>query len=116
LDANDFLSHFYSELGIEVGERLVQQQHIRLDSKCSGKSYALLLTTTELMGSPCAQSTHLYKLQSVVNSARNRGPGEFLPFNSFDLQPVCDVVEHSHVRPKCVVLETHPSIAFVRRN
>ena len=63
LDAADLGAHGNAQLGVEVRERLVEEQHARLDDQRAGKRHALLLTAGELAGvvvGPVGQ-THLFQ-------------------------------------------------------
>ncbi|MCY1562960.1 hypothetical protein D9M68_1004270 [compost metagenome] len=44
LDATDLELHLFAQVGVEVGQRLVQQQHRRLDHQRSGQGNTLALT------------------------------------------------------------------------
>ena len=50
LDALDNIAHFHTQLGVQVGQRLVHQQHLRLDDDGARQRHALLLTAGKLGG------------------------------------------------------------------
>ena len=45
-----FLAHLQPQLGVEIRQRLVEQQHLRLDRQRAGDRDALLLAAGELAG------------------------------------------------------------------
>ena len=50
LQVPNFLSHLDAQLGVEVRQRLVEQQHARLDDDRARQRDALLLAARELAG------------------------------------------------------------------
>ena len=44
----EFRSHLHAELGVQVRERLVHQEHLGIADQCSAQRHPLLLTTREL--------------------------------------------------------------------
>ena len=51
--------HLLAQLGVEVGERLVEQQHARLDDERARKRDALLLAARELRRGPILEPAEL---------------------------------------------------------
>ena len=50
VQALQFGAHLQSELGVEVGERLVHEEHLGAGGKRAGNGHALLLPAGELRG------------------------------------------------------------------
>jgi len=50
------ISQALPDLGIKRPERLIEQQHFRLNSECSGERNALTLTTGKLHGIAASES------------------------------------------------------------
>ncbi len=50
LQRADLLAQRHADLGVERRERLVEQQHLRLDGERAGERHALLLAAGELVG------------------------------------------------------------------
>jgi hypothetical protein len=48
LQLADLVSHLYAQLGVEIGQRLVEQQHARPDDDRARERDALLLAAGEL--------------------------------------------------------------------
>lgn len=55
LDLADLLPQRDADLCIERGERLVEEQHLRLDGEGAGKRHALLLSAGQLIGEAVRQ-------------------------------------------------------------
>src|SRR5882672_1488591 len=94
-----------ADLGVEIGERLVEEQHARLDDEGTRESHALLLTARELGGLPLRDSrgvADLHEIEGGHGLPQDVGPREALASET-----VRDVVEDAHVRPQGVVLEHH---------
>ncbi len=104
-----------AQLGVEVGQRLVEQQQRRLDDERPGQREALLLAAGELGGLTLGVRGELHRLQHPVHAL----PISFLPGRSAalaHLQREGDVVEDRHVRPDGVGLEHHAEAALVGRD
>ncbi len=104
-----------AQLGVEVGQRLVEQQQRRLDDQRAGQREALLLAAGELGGLPVDLGGELHGLQHALDALPDlllRRPVGALA----DLQREGDVVEHGHVRPDRVGLEHHAQAALVGRH
>ena len=63
LDAPDLGAHLLAQLGVQVGERLVHQQHLGLHHQGAGQGHALLLPAGELVGGALLQAGQLHQLQ-----------------------------------------------------
>ncbi len=50
LEGADLLAHVAAQLGVQVGQRLVEQQHLRLQHDGAGHRHALLLAAGEFAG------------------------------------------------------------------
>ena len=50
LNAADLLAQLGAHLGVERGQRLVEQEHARFDRECPGERDALLLAAGQLAG------------------------------------------------------------------
>ena len=46
----NFRPHFQPQTRIEIGQRLIEQKDLRLDSKSPGQGYSLLLSSRHLGG------------------------------------------------------------------
>ena len=65
----DLKAHFFAQIGVEIGERFVEQQHSRLDDDGAGQGHALLLSATELGRVALGQVAHMDHVQHLVELA-----------------------------------------------
>ena len=111
VDAPYLLAHFEPQPGVEVGERFVEQQHVRPDDQRSRQSHALLLAARELVRRAMGKPVHLHNRQGL-------GDPLFL-FNrvhAAHVQSINHVLGDRHVRPERVVLKDHAGVAVMRRH
>ena len=109
LQGSDLGTGLDTELGVEVGQRLIHEEDLRLTDDCTAHSHALTLTarqslrlTIEVLG----QVEDLSGLLDALADLFLRGAG--------DLQGEAHVVGNGHVRVQGVVLEHHCDVAVLR--
>ena len=98
-------------LGVERAERLVEQQHLRLDGQRPRERDALALAAGELRRIAVAQVVELHELQQVRHLRRDlvvRRPMRARPH----AQAERDVLEHRHVPEERVVLKHEADAAL----
>jgi len=110
LHAADFGPHLKAEFGVEVRERLVQEQVVRFDGQRTGQRHPLLLTAGELGRLAASEVGHLDDAEHL-----QRPPPPLAATHAAHPQAERHVVENGHVRPEGVVLEHHAAVAPVRR-
>ena len=98
-DLPHVLAHRCAQVGIEVGKRLVEQDHLRLRSQGAGQRHALLLPPRELVRSPLSQTGQPDRRQ------RRRDPG--LAVRGVARQAERDVARHAEMGEEGVILEDH---------
>ena len=106
----DLRAHLHAQLGVEIGERLVEQEHLRIAHDGAAHGDALPLAARELAGIAVQQlleAEDLRRPQHLPVHHRGRRLGE--------LQGERHVVEHGHVRVERIVLEHHGDVAVLRR-
>ena len=103
-------AHLHAQLGVEVRERLVEEEHLRLAHDRAADRDALPLAAGELARLALEQLLDAEDLGRVPHALRDLGLGE-LP----QLQPERHVVVDGHVRVQRVVLEHHRDVAVLRR-
>ena len=111
MQLGDFGTHLHAQLSVQVGQRFVEQEDLRLTDDSTAQSNTLTLAA--------GQSLRL-TVQQVVN-AQNAGSFfhaalDFVLGGLAQLQAERHVVEHGHVRIQRVVLEHHRDIAILRRH
>ena len=97
--------------GVEVGERLVQQEHARLRCQRAGERHPLLLPARELVDAAGAESRQIHQRQGAIHAAlqvRTPDPDR--------LEAEGHVAPHVEVREQSVVLEHHAEPARDRRH
>ena len=111
VELNQLRPHGHPQLGVQVGQRLVHQEDLRLTHDGPPQRHALPLTTGKLLGLPREQLADTQQLRCVlhapVNLALGRPP---------QLQAEREVVVHAHVRIQRVALEHHRDVAVLRRH
>ena len=104
-------AHVLAELGVEIGQRLVEQQDFRLDHEAPRQRHALLLAARQLVGIALLEAGQVHLRQDVRDLPLRLGRRHLA-----DLQAEHDVLVHRLVRPHRVVLEHHAHAALVRRH
>ena len=112
LDVADLAAQFLAQLGVQIGEWLIQEQDRRFDDQCPCQRYPLLLAAGELTDAPLA----------VVLEANQR-QGPFHALLRFDLrhaghlQTENNIVEDVEMRKEGVVLkdDAHPAPIWRQR-
>jgi hypothetical protein len=100
-------AHLLAQLGVQVGQRFVEQQYIGADRQRAGERHPLLLTTGEFARQALAQAFEAYEPQRLLDPRRDLA-GQQLAH----LQPERDVARHGQVRKQCVALEHQAGIAL----
>jgi len=107
----DLGAHLHAQLGIEVAERLVEQED--LGSRTDGAAHgdALALAARELLG------LAVEKLGDIEDLGRLLDPPIYLVLGrALELQPERHVLVDVHVRVERVVLEHHGDVAVLGRH
>jgi hypothetical protein len=109
LDARDLRAHLDAQLRVEVRQRLVHQEHLRLSHDRAAHRDALALAAGERLR---------LALEQVLEADDLRDPADPLADLRFrdllDLQAVGHVVVHAQMRIERVVLEDHGDVALLR--
>ena len=106
----DLEPHFFAQIRIEIGQRLVEQQRLRFDDQGARQRDALLLSAGEFAGIALRQRVELGRRQNRREFFRDGVTVEFA-----QAQAVDDVFGHRHVRPQRVALEDHRHVALFGR-
>ncbi len=99
----------HAQFGVEVGERLVEEKHLRLADDGAAEGHALALAAGELARlalEHVGQAEHFGRFLHA--------PVDFGPGNAAQLEAEGHVVVHGHVRVEGVGLEHHRDIAVFR--
>ena len=107
----DLGAHLHPELGVEVRQRLVEQEHLGIAHDGAAHGDALALAAGELLGLAVEQLRDVEDAGRLVDALLDLGLGKAL-----EPQPERHVLEHGHVRVERVVLEHHGDVAVFRRH
>ncbi len=110
LQLADLDPHLLAQLGVQIGKRLVEQQHVRPDGERARERHALLLAARELTRQAAAVAAEPHQRQGLLDPAIDVGAAELTHF-----QPEGDVLRHRHVREQRIALEHHAGVAPPRR-
>ena len=110
VDAADFGTHLDAQLGIQVGQRFVHQDHGRFDDDGPGDGDALLLATGQLARQLVFVAFQLHQRQCRLHAA-----GDFIFAYASHPQAETHIVADRHVGKQCVVLEHHAETALFGR-
>jgi hypothetical protein len=111
LQLADLDAHVVAQLRIEVGERLVEEEHLGLHHEGAGQGHALLLAAGELARIALAVAFQPHEPQRLLDAGRGLGLRDLS-----HLEPEGHVLGHRHVREERVTLEHHAGVAPVRRH
>ena len=100
-----------ADLGVEGPERLVEQEHPRLDGQGPGQGHALALPAGELGGVPVRQVRDAHQIEQFVDPRPDLGLG-----TAPDLEPEGHVPTHRQVAEGRVVLEAEADPPVAHRN
>ena len=103
-------AHLHPQLGIEVRQRLVEQEHAGVAHDGTAERHALALAAGELARLALQQFADAEDVGRVPHALVDLGLFEFAHF-----QAERHVVVHAHVRVERVVLEHHGDVAVHRR-
>ncbi len=111
LELADLDPHLLAQLRIEIGERLVEQQDVRLDDEGARQGDALLLAARELARQALAELFEPHHAQRLGDLALDRSRIE-LPH----AQAEGDVLRHGEMREEGIALEDEAGIAVIGRD
>jgi hypothetical protein len=103
--------HFLAQAPIERRQRLVEEQHARLDDDGAGQCYALLLAAGQLLRRAVAEAGKTNHFESTVDFLAGGGA-----LDAPALETEGDVLRDRHVREQCVRLEHHADVAAPDRD
>ena len=106
LQLADLLAH-PPQLGVQVRERLVEQQHLGLQHQRARDRDPLLLPARQLAGQAVVEAGEAEQGEPLARGGHALARGLRHP------QSVADVLQHGHVRKQGVGLEHHAHVASV---
>ena len=109
LERLDLVAQLHAHLGVEVRQRLVEKEKLRLDGERAPERDALALAAGEVRDLALLEAREVEQLQHLADPPPHLGPR-----HAAQAQAVADVAEHRHVRPERVGLEHHRDVALLR--
>ena len=106
----EFRLHLFAEIGVEGGERLVEQKKLRTIDESASEGDALLLTTAERGRARRGEGIHFHHAKRVGNTSGNFGFA-----GAGDFKAVGDVFPHVEMREERVILEDSVDATAIRR-
>ena len=88
LQLADLDAHFVPQLGVEIGQRLVEQQDVGLDHERARERHALLLAARQLARQALGKAFEPHEAQHLREPRRRSAPAAILRI----LQPERDVL------------------------
>ena len=110
MDQRELQAHPLAQLEIQRRQRLVQQQHLRLEHQRPGNRGALALPAGKLARLLVGMRLHLNQRQHLLDLRIDLRLGAMA-----DLQPEGDVLPHRHVGEKRIILKYGIDFANIRR-
>ena len=103
----DLGAHRDAQLGVEVGQRLVEQEHLRVAHDGAAHGDALALAARQLPGIALEQRGQRQDFRSALDAGR-----DFIRACAAQLERKAHIVGDRHVRIERVVLEHHGNVAL----
>ena len=110
LDFLDLKAHGFPQLRIQVRQRFIQQEQLRLRHQRACQGNALLLAARELIGETSRILTEVHNFQHPFHTCADVIAGPLL-----NGQRIGHIVKYIHVRPDRIALEYHADIPSFRR-
>ena len=111
LERRDLGAGLHAQLGVEVRQRLVHEEHLRLTHDRAAHGDALTLTTGERLRLAAEVGLEVEQLGGLEDAL-----GALLLADAGDLEREAHVLGDGHVRVQRVVLEDHRDVAVLRRD
>ena len=105
----DHRSHLYAKLGVQVAQRFVHQQHVRLDNQRTRQRHTLLLAARKPVWHAVGIFFDVHQLHKPVCLGLD---GLFRFFSVFQAEG--HVIAHCHVRKDGIVLKHHADVSAGR--
>ena len=111
MELGDLGTHLNAELSIQVGQRLVEQEDLRVTNDSAAQRDALTLTTGQSLRLTVEQLLDGQDLGSFTDQLI-----DLILRLLAELEAERHVVIHGHVRIQSIVLENHRDVAILRSN
>ncbi len=110
MDALDLGAHLHAQLGVEIRQRLVEQEDFWIAHDGAAHRHALALATRQSLRLAVQKFGDVENTRGIVDAFLDLDLGELAQF-----EPERHVLEHAHMRIERVVLEHHRDVAILGR-
>jgi len=111
METGDLAAHLNTKLGVEVRQRLIEQEYLWVPNYRAAEGNALTLPARELTGSSIEELADTENDRCFPDALRDLSSG-----CSTQLESKSEIVVNSHVRVQGVALKDHRDIAILRRD
>ena len=111
LERSDLRTRLDAQLGVEVRQRFVHQEHLRLAHDRTAHRHALTLPTGEVRRLAVEEFVEVEDPSRFLDA-----PAPVLLLHLLHLEVKADVLGHGHVRVQRIRLEDHRDVAILRRH
>ena len=111
MELGDLDAHLHAQFGVEVGERFVEQEDLRLAHDGAADGDALALAARELLGLALQQRLDAEDFGGALHALLDLGLGRPRRFEAEG-----EVLVHRHMRVERIGLEHHGDAALGRRH
>ena len=111
VQAAHFEAHFLAQIGVEIRQRLVEQQRLRLHDQRAGERHPLLLAAREFARIALGKLAEANRREKIRHAPLDRAA-----LHLAKAQAIGDVFGDRHMRPQRVALEDHRHVAPLRRH
>ena len=108
LQLADLFAHAAAQVGVEVAQRLVEQQHFRLEDQRARQRHALLLAAGDLIDIAIVEPRQIHHRQRFLHARFHFGAR-----NAEHLQAIADVLPQRHMREQGIRLKHHADVTLL---
>src|SRR4051794_26400906 len=110
MEPSEFSAHLNPQLGVEVGQRLIQQKSLRMSHYGAPHRHALALAAGELFGLTIEKRTEIENARGLCHAST-----DLLSRHPPLLQREANVFSNAHVGIERIVLKHHRDVSSSRR-
>jgi len=111
VQALDLRAHVDAQLGVEIGQRLVEEEELGLAGDGAADGDTLALAAGQFLRLAVEEGLDLQDLGGALDRRGDAGARR-----AAHLEAEAEILAHRHVRIERVVLEDHGDVAFARRH
>ena len=104
-------SHLDTQLGIQIGQRLIHEKHLGMDDNGPGQGHSLLLAAGQALWQTVLIFVDFYRLQDFIHTLLH-----VLLWHLADFQAIFHVLADRQMGENGIALEHHADVPFLGRN